>query len=237
VAGIFHIINHAIFRASLFMAAGIIDHECGTWDMRRVNGMFSYMPVTATLVIIAAASMAGVPLLNGFLSKRCSSPKRSLTSNSQLLAGCCHFLRLSPGCLPLLGRHASFMTCSSMANRLPCRVTHTSHRAGCGHRSSCSYCFVWWWECFLAMLIRQLLPLSLTVPVKHRTLGGPAAAIAWPRATATLALVAAGPLLAVLARPLSDYTERTARQLHAPGAYVAAVLGPAPARIAREAVR
>jgi multicomponent K+:H+ antiporter subunit D len=72
---------------------------------------------------------------------------------------------------------------------------------------------------------------------KHRTLVGPAAAIAWPRATATLALVAAGPLLAVLARPLSDYTERTARQLHAPGAYVAAVLGPAPARIAREAIR
>jgi multicomponent K+:H+ antiporter subunit A len=69
VAGIFHIINHAIFKASLFMAAGIIDHECGTRDMRRVNGMFRYMPVTATLAIIAAASMAGVPLLNGFLSK------------------------------------------------------------------------------------------------------------------------------------------------------------------------
>jgi multicomponent K+:H+ antiporter subunit A len=42
VAGIFHIINHAIFKASLFMAAGIIDHECGTRDMRRVNGMFRY---------------------------------------------------------------------------------------------------------------------------------------------------------------------------------------------------
>jgi multicomponent K+:H+ antiporter subunit A len=40
VAGVFHIINHAIFKASLFMAAGIIDHECGTRDMRRVNGMF-----------------------------------------------------------------------------------------------------------------------------------------------------------------------------------------------------
>ena len=69
VAGIFHIINHAIFKASLFMAAGIIDHECGTRDMRRINGLFKYMPYTAVLGILAAGSMAGVPLLNGFLSK------------------------------------------------------------------------------------------------------------------------------------------------------------------------
>jgi len=69
VAAVFHIINHAIFKASLFMAAGIIDHECGTRDMRRINGMFTYMPWTATLGILAAGSMAGVPLLNGFLSK------------------------------------------------------------------------------------------------------------------------------------------------------------------------
>lgn len=69
VAGLFHIINHAIFKASLFMAAGIVDHECGTRDMRRVNGLAKYMPITATLAIVAAGAMAGVPLLNGFLSK------------------------------------------------------------------------------------------------------------------------------------------------------------------------
>jgi multicomponent K+:H+ antiporter subunit A len=69
VAAVFHIINHAIFKASLFMAAGIIDYECGTRDMRRINGMFKYMPKTAALGILAAGSMAGVPLLNGFLSK------------------------------------------------------------------------------------------------------------------------------------------------------------------------
>ncbi len=69
VAGVFHIINHATFKASLFMAAGIIDHETGTRDLRRLNGLARYMPVTATLVAVAAAAMAGVPLLNGFLSK------------------------------------------------------------------------------------------------------------------------------------------------------------------------
>lgn len=69
VAGVFHIINHAIFKASLFMAAGIIDHEAGTRDMRRLNGLWRFMPYTATLAMVAAAAMAGVPLLNGFLSK------------------------------------------------------------------------------------------------------------------------------------------------------------------------
>lgn len=69
IAAIFHILNHAVFKASLFMAAGIIDHESGSRDMRKVNGLFKYMPYTAVLAMVAAGAMAGVPLLNGFLSK------------------------------------------------------------------------------------------------------------------------------------------------------------------------
>ncbi|ODT16355.1 MAG: monovalent cation/H+ antiporter subunit A [Kaistia sp. SCN 65-12] len=69
VAAIFHMMNHATFKASLFMAAGIIDHETGTRDMRRLSGLFRVMPFTATLAMVASAAMAGVPLLNGFLSK------------------------------------------------------------------------------------------------------------------------------------------------------------------------
>lgn len=69
VAAVFHIVNHAVFKASLFMTAGIIDHETGTRDMRKLSGLFAYMPLTGMLAIIASAAMAGVPLLNGFLSK------------------------------------------------------------------------------------------------------------------------------------------------------------------------
>jgi multicomponent K+:H+ antiporter subunit A len=69
VAAVFHILNHATFKASLFMAAGIIDHESGTRDIRRLSGLIKLMPYTATLAMVASASMAGVPLLNGFLSK------------------------------------------------------------------------------------------------------------------------------------------------------------------------
>jgi multicomponent K+:H+ antiporter subunit A len=69
VAGVFHILNHATFKASLFMAAGIIDHETGTRDLRRLGGLYAAMPITGTLAIVASLAMAGVPLLNGFLSK------------------------------------------------------------------------------------------------------------------------------------------------------------------------
>lgn len=69
VAGVFHIMNHAVFKASLFMAAGIIDHETGTRDIRKLHGLLKTMPITSTLAIVAALSMAGVPFLNGFLSK------------------------------------------------------------------------------------------------------------------------------------------------------------------------
>ncbi|QFR32854.1 monovalent cation/H+ antiporter subunit A [Ancylobacter sp. TS-1] len=69
VAAVFHTLNHAIFKASLFMAAGIIDHETGTRDLRKLSGLYRYMPFTATLAMVAAAAMAGVPLLNGFISK------------------------------------------------------------------------------------------------------------------------------------------------------------------------
>jgi multicomponent K+:H+ antiporter subunit A len=69
VAAVFHIMNHATFKASLFMAAGIVDHESGSRDMDRLSGLRKMMPVTATLACVASAAMAGVPLLNGFLSK------------------------------------------------------------------------------------------------------------------------------------------------------------------------
>jgi multicomponent K+:H+ antiporter subunit A len=69
VAAVFHVINHATFKAALFMSAGIVEHEAGTRDIRRLGGLLTLMPITGTLALLASASMAGVPLFNGFLSK------------------------------------------------------------------------------------------------------------------------------------------------------------------------
>jgi multicomponent K+:H+ antiporter subunit A len=66
---VFHIINHATFKAALFMTAGIVDHEVGTRSTHRLGGLARMMPITATLAVVAAASMAGIPPLNGFISK------------------------------------------------------------------------------------------------------------------------------------------------------------------------
>lgn len=69
VAAVFHVLNHATFKAALFMVAGIVDHETHSRDMRQLGGLWRFMPWTATLTMVAAAAMAGVPLTNGFLSK------------------------------------------------------------------------------------------------------------------------------------------------------------------------
>ncbi|KUJ86200.1 cation:proton antiporter [Ruegeria marisrubri] len=69
VAAVFHIINHATFKAALFMTAGIVDHEAHTRDIKRLGGLRHLMPVTFTIGTIAALSMAGIPPFNGFLSK------------------------------------------------------------------------------------------------------------------------------------------------------------------------
>lgn len=69
MVAVFHILNHATFKAALFMSAGIIDHETHTRDIRRLGGLRALMPVTFTIATLAALSMAGIPLLNGFLSK------------------------------------------------------------------------------------------------------------------------------------------------------------------------
>jgi len=68
-AAVFHLINHATFKGALFMVVGIVDHETGTRDIRKLGGLMPFMPITFTVAIIGTFSMAGLPPFNGFLSK------------------------------------------------------------------------------------------------------------------------------------------------------------------------
>ena len=68
-AAIFHMVNHAAFKGCLFMVVGIIDHETGTRDIRRLGGLMQIMPITFTLMCIGSFAMAGLPPFSGFLSK------------------------------------------------------------------------------------------------------------------------------------------------------------------------
>ena len=68
-AALFHLVNHSTFKGALFMIIGIIDFQLGTRDLRRLGGLFAFMPISFTVALIGSFSMAGLPPFNGFLSK------------------------------------------------------------------------------------------------------------------------------------------------------------------------
>ena len=69
LAGVALLLAHALFKASLFLVVGIVDHAAGTRDWRKLSGLGRRMPVVATIAFVAAGSMAGVPPLLGFVAK------------------------------------------------------------------------------------------------------------------------------------------------------------------------
>ena len=68
-AGLLHCLNHGLFKGSLFLCAGAVQHACGTRDMDLLGGVGRRMPRTMVLWLLGAASITGIPLLNGFVSK------------------------------------------------------------------------------------------------------------------------------------------------------------------------
>ncbi|WP_439673679.1 Na+/H+ antiporter subunit A [Embleya sp. MST-111070] len=69
LAGIAILVAHALFKATLFLVVGIIDHGAGTRDLRRLSGLARAMPVTCLVAVVAALSMAGLPPTAGFVAK------------------------------------------------------------------------------------------------------------------------------------------------------------------------
>ena len=67
--GIFHLFNHAFFKALLFLGAGSVNHATGTFDMRQMGGLRKMMPWTYATFVIASLSIAGIWPLAGFWSK------------------------------------------------------------------------------------------------------------------------------------------------------------------------
>ncbi len=67
--GIFHLFNHAFFKALLFLGAGSVNHATGTFDMRQMGGLRKIMPWTYATFVIASLSIAGIWPLAGFWSK------------------------------------------------------------------------------------------------------------------------------------------------------------------------
>jgi NADH-quinone oxidoreductase subunit L len=69
VAAIFHLFTHAFFKALLFLGSGSVNHATNTFDMRKMGGLRSYMPITFWTFTIGSLSLAGIFPLAGFWSK------------------------------------------------------------------------------------------------------------------------------------------------------------------------
>jgi multicomponent Na+:H+ antiporter subunit D len=67
--GIYHMINHAVFKGLLFLNAGAIEHRLDTRDLKEMGGLAKVMPVTSTTSFMASMSISGIPPFNGFFSK------------------------------------------------------------------------------------------------------------------------------------------------------------------------
>jgi len=69
VGGLFHLMNHSVFKSLLFLNAGAAEYATGTRDLKRLGGLNNSMPVTANTSMVASMSIAGIPPFNGFWSK------------------------------------------------------------------------------------------------------------------------------------------------------------------------
>jgi formate hydrogenlyase subunit 3/multisubunit Na+/H+ antiporter MnhD subunit len=67
--GIFHMLNHAVYKSCLFLDAGNVEKETGTSDLDKLGGLAKFMPLTYISCLIASLSISGVPPFNGFVSK------------------------------------------------------------------------------------------------------------------------------------------------------------------------
>lgn len=65
----FHLLSHSVFKALLFLAAGVVIHSIGTRDMRQMGGLGEHMPLTRAVFIVGGLALAGIPIFNGFWSK------------------------------------------------------------------------------------------------------------------------------------------------------------------------
>ena len=81
LAAVLHTIAHAMFKSGLFMMVGVVDHAVGTRELRRMPTLWRVMPISFAVMVLGAASMAGIPPMLGFVSKE------SLLTGALSLAG------------------------------------------------------------------------------------------------------------------------------------------------------
>jgi len=104
-AALVFLVTHALYKGSLFLTAGVVDHETGSRDIRRLRGLYTQMPLVTVAALLACLSMAGLPPLLGFIAKESiyeatwhvsrwatGTTAAAVTANMMLFAGAGLFL-------------------------------------------------------------------------------------------------------------------------------------------------
>lgn len=103
IAGLYHLINHAVFKALLFLCAGSVYSATGTRDIEKLGGLIKKMPVTAFSFLIAATAISALPPLNGFVSEWLTLQAFFVASFTGYMAGLKIFFSLCAAILALTG--------------------------------------------------------------------------------------------------------------------------------------
>jgi NADH-quinone oxidoreductase subunit L len=115
VGGLFHMINHALYKSCLFLTGGSVEKQTGTTDLAKLGGLWSKMPITFVCFAIAAASISGVPPFNGFYSKELIYDAALVRGNVFYLAAILGTFLTAASFLKL--GHAAFLGKISDSNR------------------------------------------------------------------------------------------------------------------------
>jgi len=102
IAGLYHLINHAIFKGLLFLCAGSVYKATGTRDIEKLGGLIKKMPQTAVYFLIGAMGISALPPLNGFVSEWLTLQAFFLGASS-VIGGAKLFLGVCAGMLALTG--------------------------------------------------------------------------------------------------------------------------------------
>ena len=125
---LFHVLNHGLFKALLFLNAGSMLHATGTQDLNKMGGLMKFMPLTAVTALVASFSISGVPLFNGFVSKWTIYVAAVQGSGSAKYLAVCAVIAILTSALTL----ASFIKFFgvSFLSRTSALVTGAGRRAG-----------------------------------------------------------------------------------------------------------
>ena len=103
IAGLYHLINHAVFKGLLFLCAGSVYNATGTRDIEKLGGLIKKIPVTAFSFLIGAMAISALPHLNGFVSEWLTLQAFFVASLTGYMAGLKIFFGLCAAILALTG--------------------------------------------------------------------------------------------------------------------------------------